>query len=122
MGKQLTKGGSECPSTDQYYRLEQWSNVTLFLRKTSRDCISSAQKSLQVYFSAMYCTRGGNWKGDIMVADIEESEQTDASKLYARRLSAREVLTSQRSGNFIFPVADGTLKIFGKNSVWEHPP
>ena len=52
-----------------------------------------------------------------MVADIEESEQTDASKLYARRLNAREVLTPQRSGNFIFPVADGTLKIFGKNSV-----
>ena len=53
------------------------------------------------------------WKGDIMVADIEELEQMDASELYARRLNAKEVLTPQRSGNFIFPVADGTVKIFG---------
>ena len=37
----------------------------------------------------------------------------DASELHARRLNAKEVLTPQRSGNFIFPVADGTVKIFG---------
>ena len=37
----------------------------------------------------------------------------DASELHARRLIAKEVLTPQRSGNFIFPVADGTVKIFG---------
>ena len=30
----------------------------------------------------------------------------------ARRLNAKEVLTPQRSGNFIFPVADGTVKNF----------
>ena len=30
--------------------LEQWSNVTLFLPKTSRDCISSAQKGLPGIF------------------------------------------------------------------------
>ena len=38
----------------------------------------------------------------------------DASELHARRLSAKEVLTPERSGNFIFPVADGTVKIFGR--------
>ena len=37
----------------------------------------------------------------------------DASELHARRLNAKEVLTPQRSGNFILPVADGTVKIFG---------
>ena len=56
---------------------------------------------------------GGIWKGDIVVADIEEMEEMDASELHARRLQAKEVLTPQRSGNFIFPVADGTVKIFG---------
>ena len=40
-------------------------------------------------------------------------EETDASELHARRLNAKEVLTLQRSGNFIFPDADGTVKIFG---------
>ena len=56
---------------------------------------------------------GGIWKGDIMIADIAELEEMDASELHARRLNAKEVLTPQRSGNFIFPVADGTVKIFG---------
>ena len=49
-----------------------------------------------------------------MVADIEELEEMDASELHARRLNAKEVLTPQWSGNFIFPVADGTVKIFGR--------
>ena len=38
----------------------------------------------------------------------------DASELHARRLNAKEVSTPQRSGNFIFTVAVGTVKIFGK--------
>ena len=38
---------------------------------------------------------GGIWKGDIMVADIEELEEMDASELHARRLNAKEVLTQQ---------------------------
>ena len=49
-----------------------------------------------------------------MVADIEEVEQMDPSELHARRLTAKEVSTPQRSGNFIFPVPDGTVKIFGR--------
>ena len=57
---------------------------------------------------------GGIWKGDKMVADIEELEEMDASELDARRLNAKELLTPQRSGNFIFPVADGTVKISGR--------
>ena len=56
---------------------------------------------------------GGIWKGDIMVADIEELEEMDASELHARRLNAKEVLTPQRSPNFIFPKANRTVKIFG---------
>ena len=48
-----------------------------------------------------------------MVVNIEELEVMDASELHARRLNAKEVLTPQRSGNFVFPAADGTIKIFG---------
>ena len=36
----------------------------------------------------------------------------DSSELHARRPNAKEVLTPQRSRNFILPVADGTVKIF----------
>ena len=41
----------------------------------------------------------GIWKGDIMVADIEELEQMDASEIHARRLNAKEVLTSMKGDN-----------------------
>ena len=37
----------------------------------------------------------------------------DASELHARRLKAKEVLTPMKGDNFIFPVADGKVRIFG---------
>ena len=60
---------------------------------------------------------GGMWKGDIMVADIEELEQMDASELHARRLNAKEVLTPMNGEQFIFPIADGTVKLSGGDQV-----
>ena len=69
---------------------------------------------------------GGIWKGDMMIADIEELEDTDASELHARRLNAKDVLTPMKGDNFIFPVADGTVKISGGDQrlrkstlIWE---
>ena len=56
---------------------------------------------------------GGIWKGDIVVSDIGELEQMDASGLHARRLTAKEVLTPMNGEKFIFPIADGTVKISG---------
>ena len=52
----------------------------------------------------------GVWKGDILIADIEELEEMDASELHARRLNAKEVLTPMKADNLGFPVADGTVK------------
>ena len=42
---------------------------------------------------------GGIWKGDIMVADIEELETMDASDIYAKRLNAKEVIFPKKMGN-----------------------
>ena len=56
---------------------------------------------------------GGIWKGDLLIADIEEFEKMDASELHARRLNAKEVLAPMKGDNFIFPVADGTVHICG---------
>ena len=53
----------------------------------------------------------GIWKGNILVADIEELEQVGASEIHARRLNAKEVLTPMKNEKFVFPVADGTVKI-----------
>ena len=51
MGRHHMTGGSQNHLTDQLSRLEQWSNITLSLRKTHRDYINLAQKYCQVYSS-----------------------------------------------------------------------
>ena len=57
------------------------------------------------------------WKGDILVGDIEELEQLDASEILAKRLNAKEVLTPMNGEKFIFPCADGTVKLSGGDQV-----
>ena len=57
MGRHPMKDGSEYHLVARLFRLERWWNITPFLLKTSRDCISSVQKSRQVYSLDMRCTR-----------------------------------------------------------------
>ena len=45
---------------------------------------------------------GGIWKGDVVVADIEESETMDASEIYSKRLNAKEVIFPKENGKLIF--------------------
>ena len=60
---------------------------------------------------------GGIWKGHILVADIEELKQMDASEIYEKRLNANNVLTPMSGEKFIFPIADGTVKLSGVDQV-----
>ena len=53
---------------------------------------------------------GRIWKGDILVADIEELETMDTSEIYSKRLNAKEVIFPKQ-GEFIFPVADGRIEL-----------
>ena len=55
---------------------------------------------------------GGIWKGDVLIADIEEFETMDASQIYSKRLNVKEVIFPEE-GEFIFPIADGRIKSLG---------
>ena len=55
---------------------------------------------------------GGIWKGDVLIADLEELETMDASEIYSKRLNAKEVIFHQQ-GEIIFPIADGRIKTPG---------
>ena len=44
---------------------------------------------------------GGIWKGDVLIADLEELETMDASEIYSKRLNAKEVIFLQK-GEFYF--------------------
>ena len=52
---------------------------------------------------------GGIWKGDVLIADLEELETMDASEIYSKRLNAKEVIFPKQ-GEFIFPIADRRIK------------
>ena len=69
----------------------------------------------------MHCSRKGTWKGDILVADIEELGNLGVSEIHARRLSAKEILTP-KSGKNIFPIADGTAKLSEGETVESENP
>ena len=56
---------------------------------------------------------GGIWKGDVLVADLEELETMDASEIYSKRLNAKEVIFPKERREYIFPIADGRIKPFG---------
>ena len=56
---------------------------------------------------------GAIWKGDALVADIEELETMDASEIYSKRLNAKEVVFPKEKGEFIFPIADGRINSLG---------
>ena len=55
---------------------------------------------------------GGIWKGDVLVADLEELETMDVSEIYSKRLNAKEVIFPKQ-GEFMFPVADGRIRTPG---------
>ena len=86
------------------------------------------KKVLPGLFHGYALYAGGIWKGYILVADIEKLETMDASEIYSKRLNAKEVIFPKESGNFIFPAADGRIKLSGGDQelrtptlIREHP-
>ena len=41
---------------------------------------------------------GRIWKGDVLIADLEELETMDASEIYSKRLIAKEVIFPKEKG------------------------
>ena len=64
---------------------------------------------------------GRIWKGDVLVADLEELETVDASEIYSKRLNAKEVIFHKEKGEFIFPIADGRIKPLGGDQGLKTP-
>ena len=71
LGKQLK---------DRLFPLVHWLSIILLLRRTSQESINLERKSHL------------DWKGDVLVADLEELETMDASEICSKRLNAKEVI------------------------------
>ena len=63
----------------------------------------------------------GIWKGDILIADIEDFKNLDASEIYPRKINAKEVLITQKGEEFISPVTDGTAQLLGRDYEFREP-
>ena len=63
---------------------------------------------------------GGIWKGDVLVADVEELETMDASEIHSKRLNAKEVNISQRKWKIHIPSRRWTNKIRWRRSGTEN--
>ena len=64
---------------------------------------------------------GGIWEEDILIAKIGELEKLDASEIYPIRLNAKEVLITQKDGQCVFLVADGSAKWSGRDNEFQEP-
>ena len=83
-----------------------------YLPKTSKDQSRIHQfgkKVLPGLFLGYALYAGNIWKGDVLVADLEELETTDASEIYSKRLNPKEVIFP-KEGEFTFPIADRRIK------------
>ena len=56
-----------------------------------------------------------NLERRLVVADIEEPENLDPSGIRARRLNSKEVRTPKNGERFIFRIADGIVKLSGRD-------
>ena len=102
MGNLHTRDVSGNHLKDQLFHLVHWLSTTLSLRRTSQESINLERKSYLDCSSVTLCTRREIWKGDILVANIEELEMMDASEIYSKRLNAKEVIFPKENGKFIF--------------------
>ena len=62
---------------------------------------------------------GGIWKGDVLIADLEELETMDASEIYSKRLNAKEVIFPNKE-NLFFQSQMDESKTLGERSGTEN--
>ena len=56
----------------------------------------NSKKIIHELFLGFALHAGGIWKRDKLVAEIEELEKMDASKIFARRLNTKEVISQKK--------------------------
>ena len=77
---------------DRLFHLVHWLSITLNLRRTSPESINLERKFYLDCSSDTLSTRKEIWKGDVLIADLEELETMDASEIYSKSLNAKEVI------------------------------
>ena len=98
---------------DQLFHLVHWLTITQKTAKDQSRIHQFGKKVLPGLFLGYALYAGRIWKGDVLIADLEELETMDASEIYSKRLNAKEVIFPKNKGEFINPIADGRIKTLG---------
>ena len=102
MGKLHTRGVLENHLKDQSFRFGSLVEYYPISAKDQSRIHQFGKKVLPGLFLRYALSAGGIWKGDIMVADIEELETMDASEIYSKRLNAKEVILPKENEILFF--------------------
>ena len=85
---------------DLLFHLVHWLSITSITAKDQSRIHQFGKKVLPGLFLGYALYAGRIWKGDMMVADIEELETMNASEIYSKRLNAKEVIFSKENGTY----------------------
>ena len=92
------------------HRRQQWAHA---------DPFPVQEKQLQPHLESFL---GMSWSREEFGKEIlEDLEELEASEIYPRRINAKELLIRQKDDEFIFPVADGTAKLSGRDYDFREP-
>ena len=112
-----------CPRPPGRWENSQWKTIRRIF--ANNPCWSngwtSSDFSSRSFKTGYELSAGGIWKGGILIADLDDLEKLDASEIYPRRINAEEVLIPQKGDEFIFPVADDTAKLPGRDYDFREP-
>ena len=99
MGRRLMKHVLGNHLKDRLFHLVHCLSIIQKLRRTNQESINLERKSYLNCSADTHCTRGGTWKGDVLVSDLEELETMDAPEIYSKRLNATEVIFPKENEN-----------------------
>ena len=91
---------------DPFFHLVHWLSIILYLRRISHASINLERKFYLDCFFGYALYAGRIWKGDMLIADLDELAMMDTSEIYSKRLNAKEVIFFQ------------TRRIYFSNSRW----
>ena len=74
---------------DRLFHVVHWLRITSYCEGSVKNPSIWAE-SLTWIGPRIRSVRGGIWKGDVLIADLEELETMDALEIYSKRLSMRK--------------------------------
>ena len=106
-------------SVVQLYPSEQKSTIIRWQRNIRQDSNQSVRQERTPWPFWEWCSTcgEGGWKGELLVADVEELQENDASEVYFRKIKTEEVLVPKEGNNFTFSFCNGSAKLAGKGTA-----